>query len=125
MPDATSEESLLVHTDASEFEFVSIELSSEIVNVLLTESVLLALLDESEPDVCDEELETFVTLDSSDSFPESPESLLSTSSYSWIISCWGNSYFSSDYCIILRFNKSLSFYPKEYFILWLTCSSDC
>lgn len=70
--EAVSEESLLVHDDASELEFLSIELSEEIVNVLFTESVLSPLLEESEPDVYEEELETFVTLESSDSFPESP-----------------------------------------------------
>ena len=86
-----------MHTDASELELVSIELSSEIVYVLLTESVLFALLDESDPDVYDDELETLVTLDSSDSFPESPGSLLSMSSYSWMKSFGGKSYFSNDY----------------------------
>ena len=106
-----------MHTEASELELVSIELSLEIVYVLLTESVLFALLDESELDVYDEELETFVILDSSDSFPESPESLLSISSFSWMNSFWGKSYFSNDYCRLLRFNNSLSFYPSEYFIL--------
>ncbi len=61
--EAVSEGSLLVHDDASELEFSSIELSEEIVNVLFTESVLFPLLEESEPDVYEEELETFVTLD--------------------------------------------------------------
>ena len=86
--DAVLEGSLLVHDDASEFEFLSIELSEEIVFVLFTESVLFALLDESEPDVWEEELETFVTLDSSDSFPESADesSPRSISSDSWMYS---------------------------------------
>ena len=68
---AVFEGSPLVHDEASEFEFSSIELFEEIVFVLFTESVLLPLLEESEFDVCEEELETFITLDSSDSFPES------------------------------------------------------
>jgi hypothetical protein len=70
--EAVFEGSLLVHDDASELEFSSIELSEEIVFVLYTESVLFPLLEESEPDVYEDELETFVTLDSSDSLPESP-----------------------------------------------------
>ena len=61
-----------MHDDASELEFVSIELLSERVIVLFTESVLFGLLDESDPDVYDDELEIFVTLDSPDSLPESP-----------------------------------------------------
>ena len=71
--EAVFEGSLLVHDDASELEFSSIELSEEIVFVLYTDSVLFPLLEESEPDVCEDELETFVTLDSSDSLPESPK----------------------------------------------------
>ncbi len=60
-----------MHNEASEFEFLSIELFEEIVNALYSELVLFELLEESDDDVCDEELEIFVIADSSDSFPES------------------------------------------------------
>ncbi|MFN9899061.1 MAG: hypothetical protein ACK55Z_09770 [bacterium] len=60
-----------MHNEASEFEFLSIELFEEIVNALYSELVLFELLEESDYDVCDEELEIFVIADSSVSFPES------------------------------------------------------
>ena len=70
-----------MHSDASEFVLVSIEPDFDNVFVLFIESVLPELLDESEDDVYDEELETFVIADSSDSLPESPSDSGATSSY--------------------------------------------